>query len=82
MAVLGSVAVDHLIAAIVSQQGKVHLQNVGAWLDDLQDTVSLLHLLLPGGSHVLHVQVNKPVLGQNTSFVEEILDHLEEPWVL
>ena len=82
VAVLGPVPVDHLVAAIVSQQGEVHLQNVGARLDDLQDAVSLLHLLLPGGPHVLHVEINEIVLGENTGFVEEILDHLEEPRIL
>ena len=82
MAVLCPVPVDHLIAAIVSEEGEVHLQNVGTRLDDLQDPVSLLGLLLPGGPHVLHVLVNQSVLGQNARFVEEILHHLEEPWIL
>ena len=38
MTVLGSVAVDHLITAVVSLEGEVDLQNVGAGLDDLQDS--------------------------------------------
>ena len=82
MAVLGSVTIDHLVAPIVLLKGKIHLQDMGAGLDDLQDPVSLLHLLLPGGPHVLHVEINEVVLGQNTRLVEEILDHLEEPWIL
>ena len=40
MAVLGSVAVDHLVAAVILLQGEVHLQDVGAGLDDLQDSCS------------------------------------------
>ena len=38
MGVLGPVPVDHLVAAVVSLEREVDLQDVGAGLDDLQDS--------------------------------------------
>ena len=38
MRVLGPVAVDHLVAAVIPLEGEVDLEDVGAGLDDLQDT--------------------------------------------
>ena len=38
MAVLGSVPIDHLVAPIVLLKGEIHLQDMGAGLDDLQDS--------------------------------------------
>ena len=40
MGVLGPVPVDHLVAPVVLLQGKIHLQDVSAGLDDFQDSWS------------------------------------------
>ena len=82
MGVLGSVAVDHLVAAVIPLEGEVHLQHVGAGLDDLEDAVGLLLLLLAAGAHVLHVHVDELVLGQDAGLVEKVLDHLEKSRIL
>ena len=82
MRVLGPVAVDHLVAAVVSQQRKVDFQHMSAGLDDLEDAVGLFLLLLAAGAHILHVHVDELVLGQNTGLVEKVLDHLEKSRIL
>merc|ERR1719397_2375531 len=38
----------------------------------------LLHFLLPCGTDVLHVLINKHVLREHAGLVEEVLDHLKE----
>ena len=65
MAVLSSVASDHLEGAVVSLQGEVHLQNVRAGLYQSEDPVTLGHLLVPGNPHVLHMVINQCVLHQH-----------------
>ena len=40
--VLSSVAVDHLVAAVVSQQRKVDLQHMSAGLNDLEDSLTVM----------------------------------------
>ena len=82
MGVLGPVAVDHLVAAVIPLEGEVDLKDVGAGLDDLEDAVGLFLLLLAAGAHVLHVHVDELVLGQNTGLVEKVLDHLEKSRIL
>ena len=67
VAVLSSVARDHLVGPVVSLQGEVHLQHVGAGLDQAEDPVALRHLLVPGRPRVLHVVVNQPVLHQHAA---------------
>ena len=67
MTVLSSVASDHLVGPVVSLQGEVHLQHVGAGLDQTEDPVALRHLLVPGRPRVLHVVVNQPVLHQHAA---------------
>ena len=79
---LSPVGIDHLEGAIVALQGEVHLEDVSAGLDDLQDAVRLLHLLLPVGADILHVLIDEHVLGEHAGLVEEVLDHLEEAGVL
>jgi len=44
--------------------------------------MGLLHLFLPGGSNILHVDINKPVFNEDTALVEEVLDHLKESGIL
>ena len=45
-------------------------------------TVSLLQLLLPGCSHGLHLLVNEIVFSEDSGFVEEVLNYLEESRIL
>merc|ERR1719205_578377 len=59
---LRPVGVDHLKGAVITLQGKVHLQDVRTRLNDLQDPVCLLHFLVPGGADILHVLINERVL--------------------
>ena len=40
--VLSSVAVDHLVAAVVSQQRKVDFQHMSAGLNDLEDSLTVM----------------------------------------
>ena len=82
MRVLGSVTVDHLVAAVISLEREVHFEDVGTGLDDLEDAVGLLLLLLAARAHVLHFHVDKFVLRQNAGLVEKVLDHLEKPGIL
>ena len=65
MAVLGSVASDHLVGAVVSLQREVHLEDVRAGLYQPEYPVTLGHLLFPGNPLVLHVVVNQSVLHQH-----------------
>ena len=82
MRVLGPVAVDHLVAAVIPLEGEVDLEDVGAGLDDLEDAVGLFLLLLATSAHILHVHVDELVLSQNTGLVEKVLDHLEKSRIL
>ena len=80
--VLCSVPRDHLEVPVVPLQGEVDLQNVGAWLNQLENTSAFLFFQLPRYSLVLHVLVNKFILHQDTGFVEEKLHHLKKARVL
>ena len=80
--VLGPVGVDHFVGSVIPLQREVHLQHVGAGLDDLQDAMGLLDLVLAGAANVLHVLIDQHVLGKDASLVEEVLNHLKEAGVL
>ena len=82
MTVLGPVAVDHLVVTGVTEQREVHLQDVGARLNDLQDPMCFLHLNFPWGPDVLHKVIHQSVLGFYTGLVEEILHALKEARIL
>ena len=69
MAVLGSVACDHLIVSVISQEGKIHFKNMSTWFNQSQDSVTLLDLLFSVKSHVLHVLVYQIVLSNDTKIM-------------
>lgn len=76
---LSAVAENHFVIARVTTQRELDLEDVVAWLHQLQDTGNLLFLLLDGdpGFHVL----NELVFDNLAGSVEEVLDHVEEPRV-
>lgn len=80
LAVLGSVALDHLPLAVVSLQGETHGQDVVARLDDLKDSPYSVPLLLGrlSGLKVLY----EFVLDDSSAAVEEALHHAEEVWIV
>lgn len=51
---LGAIAVDHLVGAVVPLDGEGDLQHVVAGLHDLQDATGLVALLLKGDA-LLHL---------------------------
>ena len=67
--VLSSKACDHLISSIISVKRKVDLENMGAGFYQPQDSVTLLDLLFPVESHVLHVLVYQIVLSNDTKIM-------------
>lgn len=79
--VLGPVAGDHLVGAVVSQQGERHLQDVRARFDDSQNAKDLFFLLLIRGPHLGQI-LQEPVFGQQAGPVEVVLHHVEEGRVL
>merc|ERR1719420_1427640 len=59
MRMLCSIAIDHLITSIISLEREVHLQDMGAWFNNLENAMSFLSLLFSGRSHVLHIIINE-----------------------
>ena len=71
--VLGPVAGDHLVRAVVPLQGEVDLQHVRAGLYQTEDPVTLGHLLLPWNPGVLHVVIDQLILHHHTETEQVIL---------
>ena len=69
MAMLSSIASDHLVGSVVSLQREVDLQDVGAGLYQPEDPVALGHLLVPGNPLVLHVVINQCILHHHAVIV-------------
>ena len=80
--VLHPEALDHLVLAVVPQEGEVDLDDVGARLDDPQDPVSFLPLLLSRRTYAFHLLVDQRVFGFDARLVEEVLHTFEGAWVL
>ncbi len=80
LAVLSSVAIDHLPLPVVSLDGERHGQDVVAGLDDLEDPPHTVPLLL-GRFSRLEI-VHEFVLHDRSSAVEETLDHPKEVRVI
>lgn len=70
--VLGAIASDNLVDAIVATQREVNLNDVVAWLHQSQDALHLLALLVDIRS-LLHV-LNQRVFHNLTAAVEKVFD--------
>jgi len=79
-AVLGPVTGDHLVVAGIAAQGEGDLDDVVAGLHQHEDALHLL-LLLVAGQLALHV-IDEGLLGDLATAVKEVLDHVEETWIL
>ena len=66
MAVLGSVACDHLVVSVISQKRKIHFENMSTWFNQPQNSMTLLDLLFSRYTHVLHVFLYEFVFTDNT----------------
>ena len=80
--VLSSEALDHLVLAVVPQEGKVDLDDVGARLDDPQDSVRFLQLLFSRCPDAFHLLINERIFCFDAGLVEEVFNALEEARVL
>ena len=80
--VLSSEALDHLVLAVVSQEGEVDLDDVGTRLDDPQDSVRFLQLLISRCPDAFHLLINERIFCFDAGLVEEVFNALEEARVL
>lgn len=82
-AVLSPVPFDDLVLPIVPLDGKSHLDNVIALLHVRENTLNFGLPLLQSqlGPFNLAQIIDQLVLHKNTSLVEEVLHHVEEPRV-
>lgn len=79
-AVLGTVAGNHFVVASITTQWECNLDDVVAGLHKHQNTLHLL-LLLVQRHLALHV-FDEAILGNLTTAMEEVLDHVKETWIL
>lgn len=70
--VLGAIAGDDLVDAVVSAQGEVDLQDVVAWLHQAKDSLDFLALLFQSRA-LLHV-LDQRILDDLATTVKEIFN--------
>ena len=61
--VLRPEALDHLVLAVVPQEGEVDLDDVRTRFNDTHDSVRFLHLLLSRQTYDFHLLVDQRVFG-------------------
>lgn len=81
LGVLGPVAGDHLIISIVSLEREGDLQDMVAWLHDLEKTLNLLALFISTHSGSFPV-LDQLFLQDLAGFMVEVLNHVKEQRIL